>query len=69
MYMVLLLFFIWFDFRPEEMIVYKRKEMFHRILWMKRMTTYRFVNPQLLNALPELLQKFQEIVEKRDGFQ
>ena len=40
------------------MIVSKRKETFHRILWMKKMTTYRFVNPQLhvLKAVPGLVQ-------------
>lgn len=48
---LILLFPLCSYYRPEEMTASKRKEMFHRILWMKEMTTYRFVNPWLLNPL------------------
>ena len=64
--MCLLFSFICVNFRPEEMIVSKRKEMFHRILWMKKMTTYRFVNPLLLNAIPGLLQ-FRKKLKRETG--
>ena len=47
------------------MTVSKRKEMFHRILWMKKMKAYRFVNLQLFSAIPGLLQNRKNLRRER----